>query len=230
MLRHMMILMAVVVALVVQSARTEDLAWKFTPDGWKSEEWILVKSPRWAYFGQWVQKPDHIENEVPADAKPVEWQGKRAPETYTSMVNSKRFTGDIRVTATTWFTPEMAPIIVLAPELGKDRAGRAEYREHFEICIYNKGVNVWHHLYKDGKPSWKQAAYARFELKPETPYLLDVEIKGKRMIVRIDGHEFGYLDESLPAQYHVGVTGCEGLNHFYNMSIKGTPAAPVPSK
>jgi len=200
-----------------------NLSWKFTPDGWKPEEWIMVKSPRWSYSGTWIQKTDHIENAVPAGAKPEEWQGKRAPETYTSMVYQKPFVGDMRVTATTWFTPRMAPIIVFAAGLGKDNEGRVEYREHFEVCIYDEGVNVWHHIYTNGKPSWKKAAYAKFPLKPETRYLLDVEVKGKQMIIRIDGHETGCLLESLPTPCYVGITGCEGINHFYDMSITGTP-------
>ena len=41
------------------------------------------------------------------------------------------------------------------------------------------------------------------------------------MVVRIDGHEFGYLDETLPAVCYVGITGGEGLNRFYDMSITG---------
>ncbi len=199
--------------------------WSFTPGGWNPKDWILVKSPRWAYFGQWVQKPDHIENRVPIAATPEEWQGKRASETYTSMVYKHPFAGDVRVTTTTGFTPRMAPIIVIAPELGQDALGRPEYREHFEVCIYNEGVNLWHHTFTDGKPAWRLAANAKFVLKPETPYLLDVEIKEKEIVIRIDGHEIRCQDTSIPAKFFVGITGCEGRNQFYDLSITGRPAA-----
>ena len=211
---------------VIPVALAETLTWNFTPDGWKPAEWILVKSQRWDYFGQWVQKDDHIQNAVPAGSTPEEWQGKRATETYTSMVYGRPFAGDLKVTTTTQFTPNMAPLIVLTPELGRDATGRAEYREHFEICIYNEGVNIWRHTVVDGKPTYKKAAYAKFALKPDTRYALAVEIKGKELIVRIDGHEIGYREESLPAKLFVGITGCEGLNYFYDMSITGA-LAPV---
>ena len=207
--------------------RAESLSWRFTPDGWKPDEWILVKSPRMEHFGKWVQKEDRIQNEVPAGVSPEDLQGKRANDTYTSMVYAKPFTGDLRMAVNLEFAYHMAPLIVLASELGKDAAGRPEYREHFEICIYNEGVNVWHHSFANGKPSYKKAAHAKFPLKPNTRYLLEVEIKGKLMSVKIDGHTFGYADESLPTKFYVGVTGCEGLNAFYDMTVTQTGGAAV---
>ena len=91
--------------------------------------------------------------------------------------------------------------------------------------IYDKGVNVWHHYFKDGKPFWKKAAYCRFALKPNVRYDLNVTIKhtskGKMMIVRVEAHELGYLDDSLPDAFHAGITGCEGLKKFYSFKITG---------
>ena len=197
----------------------ESLVWKFARGGWKPEEWILVKSPRMEHFGKWVQKEDCIQNEVPAGVSPADLQGKRAHDTYTSMVYAKPFAGDLRIAVTLAFSYRMAPLIVLAPALGKDGAGRPEYREHFEICVYNEGVNVWHHSFADNKPSYKKSAYANFPLQPDTRYTLVVEIKGKRLSAMIDGHTFGYIDESLPDELYVGVTGCEGLNSFYDMAV-----------
>lgn len=199
-------------------AGAESLAWRFTPGCWKQEEWVLVKSPRFDHFGKWVQQEDCIRNEVPAGVSPDDLLGKRAGETYTSMVYAKPFTGDLRVTAELSFAHRMAPLVVLAPSLGKDAAGRPEYREHFEICVYDEGVNVWHHTFADGKPSWKKAAFTRFPLKPNTHYTLDVELKGKQMSVAIDGHAFGYIEEALPKTVYAGITGCEGVNAFYGMT------------
>jgi len=55
---------------VSQPARAESLSWRFTPDGWKPEEWFLIKSPRFDHFGKWVQQDDCIRNEVPAGVSP----------------------------------------------------------------------------------------------------------------------------------------------------------------
>lgn len=55
------------------------------------------------------------------------------------------------------------------------------------------------------------------------PYPLEVTIsrtaRGKELTVRIDGYEFGYLDDTLPDTYHVGITGCEGVNRFYDFAV-----------
>lgn len=143
---------------------TKAVSFTFTPAGWKPEEWILVKSPRMEHVGKWVQKEYRIQNDVPAGIAPEDLQGKRANDTYTSMVYAKPFTGDLYVAVGLAFTYRMAPLIVVAPELGKDAVGRPEYREHFEICVFNEGVNVWHHTFVNGKPSYKKDAYATSRL------------------------------------------------------------------
>ena len=198
------------------------LSWKFSSDGWDLKEWILVKSPRSKHFGKWVQKKNCIQNEVPAGVSPECLENKRANDTYTSMVYARPFTGELLIAVTMEFTYRMAPIIVLAAELGQDDTGRPEYREHFEVCLYDKGVNIWHHFFKDGKLSSVRDAYADFSLKPNVPYTLEVAIKGKLMSVRVDGHEFGYTNNLLPAQSYVGIIGCEGVNRFYDMTVTQT--------
>lgn len=225
MARSAIVLMTFGLLVFAHPAKAESLSCKFTPDGWKPDEWILVKSPRMEHVGKWVQKEDRIQNDVPAGVSPEDLQGKRANETYTSMVYAKPFTNDMRVAVSLAFSYRMAPLLVLAPELGADAAGRPEYREHFEVCVYNEGVNVWHHSFANGKPSYKKAAYVNFPLKPNTRYTLEVEIKGKLMSVKIDGHTFGYTDESMPAKFYAGITGCEGMNAFYDMSVTQTGGA-----
>ena len=196
----------------------------FGQGGWDRADWELVKSPRWPHFGDWHQRADHIENKTPAEATPKELLGKRAGETYTSMVLKKRFQGSVTISSTMAFADRMAPLLVIAPDLGRDAQGRAEYREHFEIVIYDKGVNVWHHSYADGKPSWKKACYSTFPLEPNTPYTLTVKLtktgRGKMLSIQVADRELGYLDDSLPDAFQVGITGCEGVNRFYNFSVE----------
>jgi hypothetical protein len=196
----------------------------FDRDAWDPNDWIMVKSSRWDHFGKWVQSDAYIQNETPADALPEAMISSRAAETYTSMVLAKKFAPDITIRSTMEFTYQMAPLIVIAPELGRDDKGRPEYREHFEVIIYNKGINIWHHNFKDGKPWWKKIAESRFALKPNTQYDLMVTISknqhGKMISVLVDGHHIGILSESFPDQFHVGITGCEGDNHFYNFQVK----------
>jgi hypothetical protein len=184
----------------------------------------LVKSPRWDRLGEWVQEADAIRNQTPAAATPTDLLGKSAPETYSSMVVARPFEGNLTVRTSLSFDDQMAPLIVLAPALGKDAKDRPEYREHFEIVAYDKGVNVWHHTWADGKPAWKKAAYWNFELRPKTRYTLEVQVNhsshGPMLVVKLDDREMGYLDTSLPTMCFVGVTGCEGVNHFHDFSVR----------
>ena len=196
----------------------------FVKGGWDPNDWTLVKSPRWDHFGGWVQKDGHIENETPAGATAESMISARAAETYSSMVLKKQIEGAVTITSTMDFAYRMAPLIVITPEFGKDAKGRAEHREHFEIVIFDEGVNVWHHYYKDGKPFWKKAAYSKFLLKPNVKYEVKAKIattaRGKMLSVFVGDEEFGYIDDSLPDKFYVGITGCEGVNRFYDFSIE----------
>ncbi len=191
----------------------------FAKGKWNKEEWIMVKSPRWSYLGEWIQRDSFIENKIP-----VSTTQKENPVSFTSMVLKNMFTVGISVKVKMEFADRMAPLIVIAPELGKDKDGTPEYREHFEIVLWDNGINIWHHYFEDNKPSWKLVAYNRFPLKPNTQYVLEVKYLRRKtdkiLVVIVDGHEFGYLDNSLPNEFYVGITGCEGTNRFYNIEIK----------
>lgn len=193
---------------------------EFRKGGWEAKQFIMVKSPRWPHRGTWVQEADHIRNAVPKDATPKQLLSKRAGETYTSMVWRKPVKGAFTARVTTSFDHRMAPLIVLAPELGKGADGGAEYRGHVEIVLYDRGVNVWRHFHKDGRPSWKKLAWMRLDLKPKVKHVLSVRRRGPYLTVRADEREFGVRVDDLPESLYVGITGCEGVNRFYDFTIK----------
>ena len=58
----------------------------FAKNKWDPADWLTVKSPRWPHVGAWVQRDDCLENRVPADASVQELSGRRAGETYSSML------------------------------------------------------------------------------------------------------------------------------------------------
>lgn len=200
-----------------------DYQCRFAPAGWLASDWVLVKSPRWLHRGGWVQETECIRNATPDAATPEEMLGKRAGETYTSMVLKEPFTGNLRIEATLSFAHRMAPLVVLAPDLGQDNEGYPEYREHWEIVLFDQGVNVWHHTYADGRPAWHKAAFVRFAVKPEARYRLTVAVThtkaGAQLTVRCGEQEFGYLEPDLPERLYAGITGCEGINRFYDFSV-----------
>ncbi|MBR4517700.1 MAG: hypothetical protein IKO65_01730 [Victivallales bacterium] len=195
----------------------------FTPEGWKCEEWLQVKTPRWDELGAWVQTADHIENRVPAGLSAD--QLASCHEAYVSMVRKEPLTGDAVVSATMSFEKRYAPSIVLSGELATNSScgDMAEYREHWEIVLYADGINVWHHEFRDGKPYWRLAAWLKHPFAPQTKYRLEVKIaftaKVPLLTVSSDGQTFGCMLPTLPRVYRAGITACEGVNCFYDFQI-----------
>ena len=191
---------------------------------WNESDWLMVKCGRWPNIGAWVQQDDHIENRIPADATKEEMLGQRAPETYTSMVWKTPVTTNFTVRATMSLDYRMAPLIVLANELGKDANGYPEYLEHWEIVLYDEGINVWHHQRNaEGKPTWHRAAQFKWKylknLKTDLTVAVDYTVKGPQMTIQCGDVCFSYLEHDLPKKLYVGVTGCEGLNRFYHFKL-----------
>jgi hypothetical protein len=190
----------------------------FKVGNWDRTDWIQVGVPRMD-FGEWVQEDGRIANAVPKDASPSELRGKLAAKTYASMVYREKLTGNIAITSTMDFADRMAPLVVLTPALPENTAGRKEISERFEVVVFNEGVNVWRHWLKDGKPTYRLAAFARFPLEKGTKYQLEVKKIGKTLIVTTAGHTFGYSDDALPEAFYAGIMGCEGVNHFYDFAL-----------
>jgi hypothetical protein len=203
------------------SAANSSFLCKFGKGQWNAADWIMVKSARWEFFQKnWVQNPDSIENPVPN--RPMDkWTTEKGDESYTSMVTQRKFKGNMVIKATMEFDPLMAPLIVLAEKLGKSKTGQPEYRNHTEIVIFNEGVNVWVHTWdeKTKSMSFILAAFARFPLKGGTRYVTEVSREGKTLTIKIANQCFGVYLPNLADELHVGLTGCEGHNRFYDFSV-----------
>jgi hypothetical protein len=192
----------------------------FTAGNWNQPDWVRVKYPQGEHFGSWVQQEGCIANAVPSNATAEELQGRLAAETYSCMVYKERITGDVSVASTMSFAYKMAPLILLTPAISENAKGQKQCSERFEIVIFDEGVNVWRHFVKDGTLTYRKAAFASFRLEKDTKYRLEVKKTGKTLTVSVAGHTFGYIDDALPESFFVGITGCEGLNRFYDFSLR----------
>ena len=71
---------------------------------------------------------------------------------------------------------------------------------------------------------WHRAAQLKktFEKdkKYELPVSVDYTAKGPQVTIMCDGACFSYLEHDLPKKLYVGVTGCEGLNRFYDFHLR----------
>ena len=196
----------------------------FTPEGWKRDDWLQVKTPRWDELGEWVQAADHIENRVPEGLSSD--QLASCHEAYVSMLWKEPLAGDAVISATMSFEERFAPSIVLAGELATNPSfdDMAEYREHWEIVLYAEGINIWHHEFRDGKPYWRLAAWFKHDFSPKVKYRLEAKVtftaKVPLLTVACDGQTFGCMLPTLPRSYRAGLTACEGVNCFYDFQVK----------
>lgn len=219
-MKNILTLMGVVLSFLL-SAETLDVS--FARNAWSSNDWIAVKSPRWSYLNDFVQLDDHILNRTPDLPDDMIFK-EHEQDVFSSILLKKNFTIGAEISSTMSFDHRMAPLIVLAKPLGSDAAGRPEFREHFEVVLYDEGLNVWHHRHANGKPSWHLAAFLRAPFKPKTKYELKISLQKrhgtKQLTVSCDGHVFGYEDDDLPETFQTGITGCEGRNRFYSFRVK----------
>ena len=195
----------------------------FAEGSWDASQWTQVKSARWDNRGGWLQRDGHIENTTPQNASPAAMEGIRAPETYSSMVWNASVGGNFTVVSTMEFDYQMAPLIVLAGPLGAAADGFPEFREHWEVVLWNEGINVWHHQFADGKPIWHLAASMKHPFEAKTRYRLEVAVKrlpqGAEIAVTCGDASFTYMEHELPETVLAGITGCEGINRFYDFKI-----------
>ena len=194
----------------------------FARGKWDPAMWVPVKSPRFSYLGDMVQLDDHIMNRTP-ELSDDEIFRKHAADVYSCLMLKRKFTGSAVISATMSFDHRMAPLIVIAPQIGKSADGRAEHREHYEVVLFDEGINIWRHLWKDGRPSWYKAAFLKTKFEPKKRHCLEVRLSctknGRILTVNCDGKTFGYRDDHLPESYYVGITACEGRNRFYDFSV-----------
>ena len=201
----------------------------FAKGAWNPDDWEVVKSSRWSYAKGFVQEADHVVNPC-GDWSDEDLYANHVTEVYASMLLKRKLSGKCRVSSTMSFDHLMAPLIVLAPELGRSADGRhPEFRRHHEIVLYNEGINVWRYDWVNEAPKWTLAAFLRAPFEAQRKYELSVTVEAykdtRRMTVECGGRTFGYSDDALQLDYRAGITGCEGRNRFYDFTVEENLAA-----
>lgn len=183
----------------------------FSQGQWRPAEWRMVQSPRWDRGNEWIQEVDHIRNDGP----------EQAPgETYTSMVLQQSLRPGFVVHATMSFDDRMAPLLVVGAAPTRLRPGCWQYGEHFEVVLFDEGINLWHHVMAAGQPSWSLAQKWRFAVQANQRYRLSLTVSATRLDVALDGRTVGHhIGVQMPAEVAVGVTACEGINRFYDFCV-----------
>ena len=219
------------VAALAACAASAAVEVSFARGKWNPADWTIVKGPRWAYCHGFTQRDGWIENEVPEGLAPEAVYKTCHSTTYSGMVWKDKFPLGSTVSTTTGWDWRMAPLIVIAPDLGRSKDGKwPEFREHWEIVVYDQGINVWHHYWTSEKgPHWIKAAAILLPkeawLRANEKHLLTVKVarnaKGrKEMTCTSGGYTLSYVDDALPDSFYAGILGCEGRNFFWDFSVR----------
>lgn len=198
----------------------------FARGKWDAEDFQIVATPRIVNTtGSIIQHDDHISNKVPAGLN--EKQLLSCDAGLCAMLYKQKISGNFTVSSRMSFDYRMAPLLVIAAPPGKTPDGRfGELREHYEVVIYDEGINIWHHQYKDGKSSWYLMAFSRFPMKKQVIYDLSASVVRKggkyRLTVECDGKTFGCaMPDGFDADNcYLGIIGCEGVCRFYDFRIR----------
>ena len=210
------------------SVETNMIDVSFARGKWNPADFIPVKSWRWDYVGSFDQRDDAIVNRCP-DVSGEEVYRKHSSSVYAALVHKSRFSLGTKVSSTMMFDCRMAPIIVIAEDLGRnEKLGVAEFRDHWEVCFYDWGVNIWRHYFKDGVQKFYRAATLLVPeknwFKPNEKYDVQVTVarnkRGvkayKEITVEVGGYTLAHVDDDLPDTFQAGVIACEGRNFFYD--------------
>ena len=213
---------------------------KFVKGGWKSSDWEMVRSWRFDHDAAFLQMPGFIQNRVPEGLTDQELQGRKGHPGYAIMLLKKKFTGNTVISCTMEFDYRMAPGIIISSEPAKIAGGKLELREHFEVILYDDGLNLWHHYFEKGKPGSKDPRVIRSGVeqkwrknnyllekkfyKPKTKYELKVSVrytpKGPQIEISCGGRTIGsYEPKMFSGSYRIGLVGCEGRNRFYDFKV-----------
>ncbi len=184
--------------------------YEFKEGSWDSEEWIYAASKATPYRVEFTQKDSYIKNNPLGNSNRFE---------YVSMVLKEKFKKNIKAVVEASFEEYGAPLFVFSNDLKTLDNNHVEYGTHFEVVAYEKGINVWHIFVDNDRQKVKKVFSAQFPVKEKEKFLLSMELNGETLTAGIGDISFSVHCDLIPEEFHIGITACEGVNHFYHMKI-----------
>ena len=172
----------------------------------------------YAYTYRFPETPAFIQSDTCIENKknPDFGQGF---DNVTLLTKELHFPGT-RVSTRCSFDHYGAPLITIADKLDTDENGVKRFGNYFEVVIYESGINVWQMYYRDGKVSWDCLMRVEFPVSPMEIHTLTVEIQEHKLFITADDHNMMLYIKDMYPSFHVGINACEGVNHFYSMSVE----------
>lgn len=179
-----------------------------------TEKFIYVTSPASKSKHKFIQKENCIENSYNEEIKDYD---------YISIVTKEKYGAGVIVRVKCSFDKFGAPLIVFTDDYKQLEDGSYQYGLHFEVVAYENGCNVWHIVPgKDVKNPIDVTKVNSMEFTITDKSIIDMEVsvKDKKLLIRVNDNLFEAEHEEFPSQMHVGITACEGNNQFYEFEVE----------
>ena len=133
---------------------------------------------------------------------------------YVSAVENERVQLPVILETECSFDKFGAPLIVFSETLTEKENGWKEYGEHYEVVLFESGINIWHITPK--KEGGQQVgAVCKARLPFAAGKMTKLTVRLTRDGIEAQAGELTAKGEvKLPEKMYVGFTACEGINHF----------------
>lgn len=185
----------------------------FNKDFNLEDKFIYVSSPASKSKNKFIQKEDCIENGYNEKIKDYD---------YISIITKEKYKDGVTVRVKCSFDKFGAPLIVFTDDYKQLEDGSFQYGLHFEVVAYENGCNVWHIVpgKEDKNPiDVTKVDAVEFFIEDKSIVDMEVTIKEKKLYIRVNDKKFVAEHEDISNQMHVGITACEGINHFYEFEV-----------
>lgn len=200
------------------------------------EGFFYIYSPICKAFGEFKQDADGIVNfrndesiaKSAGDTEVPSYFPDNPDEfAYISMLTKEKYSVGTKVTLHCSFDKMGAPLVAFTDDINEG-GEHTIYGRHFEVVAYNDGCNVWEIRPSLETKEWPidptLIAEPKFPIADGEPVEIIVEFGDGEITETVNGHTETVTIPDMPDTFHVGITACEGINHFYDFTIE-TPVA-----
>lgn len=136
-----------------------------------------------------------------------------------SLLTQQRFEYGAKATLHCAFEGLGCSEIIVVPEMEQCEDGAIRYGACFEVVLWRNGVNVWRHYREDGKCFWHKRLGMEFSNEENKIHELTLQVMPQEFVITLNGKKTTLHMEDIPPQFHLGLTGCEGIVRLYDMTV-----------
>lgn len=199
----------------IRLLRRKNMYIDFKKGAWDEKDITHAYTYRFPFVNRFIQRDDCIEN-----GKNPDMQDGFGYD-YLSLVSRDKYPLGTTISTRCSFEGVAAPLFIFSDSLDLCEDGAYRYANYFEVVLYKDGVNVWR-LWRDeaGEVKWHKRLGVSYPVSEKEIHKISVTLKQDYIVIDLDGMLFTLRAEDLFDSFHLGITGCEGLCRFYDMSIE----------